>query len=64
MLAWPTSAPTHRAATRASSCCAWPTSLPATVTQAISDLASLADLASLTGAVAVLQRRLLRIRRP
>ena len=34
-----------------------------TVTQAISDLASLADTASLTGAVAVLQRGLLRIRR-
>lgn len=36
----------------------------ATVTKAISDLASLAEPASLTGAVAVLQRGLLRIRRP
>jgi predicted nuclease of predicted toxin-antitoxin system len=35
-----------------------------TVTRAISDLASLAEPASLTGAVAVLQRGLLRIRRP
>ena len=36
----------------------------ATVTQAISDLATLAEAASLIGAVAVLQRGLLRIRRP
>jgi hypothetical protein len=36
----------------------------ATVTQAISDLASLADPASLTGTVAVPQRGLLRIRHP
>lgn len=36
----------------------------ATVTRAISDLASLAEPASLTGAIAVLQRGLLRIRRP
>jgi predicted nuclease of predicted toxin-antitoxin system len=36
----------------------------ATVTRAISDLASLAEPASLAGAVAVLQRGLLRIRHP
>jgi predicted nuclease of predicted toxin-antitoxin system len=36
----------------------------ATATKAISDLASLAEPASLTGAVAVLQRGLLRIRHP
>jgi predicted nuclease of predicted toxin-antitoxin system len=36
----------------------------ATVTTAISDLASLADLDSLAGAIAVLQRGLLRIRHP
>jgi hypothetical protein len=36
----------------------------ATVTKTISDLASLTDLASLAGSVAVLQRGLLRIRHP
>jgi predicted nuclease of predicted toxin-antitoxin system len=36
----------------------------ATVTSAISELASLAEPANLTGAVAILQRGLLRIRRP
>jgi hypothetical protein len=36
----------------------------ATVTRTISDLASLTELASLAGAVAVLQRGLLRIRHP
>jgi len=36
----------------------------ATVTTAISELASLAEPASLTAAVAILQRGLLRIRRP
>ena len=36
----------------------------ATVTKAIGDLASLADLGGLTGAVTVLQRGLLRIRHP
>ena len=36
----------------------------ATVTRAISDLASLAEPASLAGAVAVVQRGLLRIRHP
>ena len=36
----------------------------ATVSQAISDLANLADPATLTGAIAVLQRGLLRIRHP
>jgi len=35
-----------------------------TVTKTISDLASLTELASLTGSVAVLQRGLLRIRHP
>jgi len=35
-----------------------------TVTKAISDLTGLAEPASLTGAIAVLQRGLLRIRRP
>jgi len=35
-----------------------------TVTKAISDLTGLTEPASLTGAVAVLQRGLLRIRRP
>lgn len=37
---------------------------PATVSKAITDLASLAQPASLTGAVAVLRRGLLRIRHP
>jgi len=37
---------------------------PATVSKAIADLASLTQPASLTGAVAVLQRGLLRIRHP
>ena len=36
----------------------------ATVTEAINDLADLAEPASLTGAIAILQRGLLRIRRP
>ena len=36
----------------------------ATVTEAINDLAGLAEPASLTGAIAILQRGLLRIRRP
>ncbi len=36
----------------------------ATVTKTISDLASLTELASLAGSVAVLQRGLLRIRHP
>lgn len=36
----------------------------ATITKAITDLTSLAEPASLIGAVAVLQRGLLRIRRP
>lgn len=37
---------------------------PATVSKAITDLASLTDAANLAGAVAVLQRGLLRIRHP
>jgi predicted nuclease of predicted toxin-antitoxin system len=37
---------------------------PATVTRAITDLATLTDPATLTGAVVVLQRGLLRIRHP
>ena len=36
----------------------------ATVTEAINDLVGLAEPASLTGAIAILQRGLLRIRRP
>lgn len=37
---------------------------PATVSNAITDLANLSDPANLTGAVAVLQRGLLRLRHP
>jgi hypothetical protein len=64
MSGWVTSVPIRLAVTRASWVLRVPDQSAATVTKTISDLASLTELASLAGSVAVLQRGLLRIRHP